>query len=207
MKIIDLSKKELLKLLFNSNRDFKGCYGILNVKGNHIYKINYSNLIRTYISHNDNCLDEETDKLLYDENGLITDLYNSKNKLNEFKKLENTLSSNLIQGVLSYRNVYVGTKMKYYKDYIKLDKAKNILNRSDFIKCLEKSLYLIKSLLENEIMPLDIKESNILINPKTLDVVLIDLDDNQTIYNCNDNSYYEEIKINYYNMCKRLENI
>ena len=207
MKIINLSKKELLNLLFDPNRDFKGCYGILNVKGNHIYKINYSNLIRTYISHNDNCLDEEIDRLLYDENGIITDIYNSKNKLKEFKKLENTLSSDLINGVLSYRNVYVGTKMKYYKDYIKLDKAKNILNKSDFIKCLEKSLLLIKSLLENEIMPLDIKESNILINPKTLDVVLIDLDDNQTIYNCSDNSYYEEIKNNYYNMCKRLENI
>ena len=203
MKIINLRKKELLNLLFNPNRDFKGCYGILNVKGNNIYKINYSNLIRTYISHNDNCLDEEIDKLLYDENGL----YNSETKLNEFKKLKNTLSGDLIQGVLSYRNVYVGTKMKYYKDYIKLDKAKSMLNKSDFIKCLEKSLLLIKSLLENEIIPLDIKESNILINPKTLDVVLIDLDDNQTIYNCSDNSYHEKIKNNYYSMCKRLENI
>ena len=200
MKIINLDKKNLIRYLLKSNNSIKGCYGILNIKGNHIYKLNYKDLIRTYISRNEKCLDEEIDNLLN------SNLYNSENKLNEFKKLENTLSKDLIEGVLSYRNVFVGTKMKYYKGYIELDKAKNLLQKKDIIVCLEKTLLLIKDLLENEIIPLDIKESNILINPKTLDVVLIDLDGEQTIYNYKDSLLKDDALVKYYKMCNRLNN-
>lgn len=182
MEIIELNKEHLIYFLLNSNPKFQGQFGILTVIGDKIYKINYKMLINTYLSKDEHNLDEEVESLLQIESILKNGIYDVYSYSQKFERLRNTRINNLISGVLSYKGLYIGIQMNYYEQYIKFSDSLEILDDISLNYCLEYILELLNDFLENDIVPKDIKEDNILVNPKTLDIVIIDLDGIETVY-------------------------
>lgn len=210
MKIKELTKQQLIYLLFNPNPCFYGDFGIISLIDNKLYKIYYKDLIITYTSRDVNELDNEVDTLLEIEHITNFGLRNPKSCLEKFLRLQDTASNKLITNILSYKGLLVGVEMKYYKDFLELNEVLELLDEKSLKKCLNRILYLIKDLLNNNIIVRDIKENNILVNPTTLEVVLIDLDGKETVYGprnyVKNYPYNEELTINnFYEMVNRLE--
>ena len=115
------------------------------------------------------------------------------------KRLEHTKYSNdLILGSSIYEGYAFGVVLKYYKDYVPFI-SKNFYKLSDQDKgyLLYRMDKVLKDLLDNLIYPYDVKENNILFDPKTLDVKFIDLDDSCTCYSDKKESigeYYSEAR-------------
>lgn len=211
MKLIDINKEQFLKLLLNSNPFSKGQFGIITLINDKLYKIYYKDFFETYFTKDENKLDTEVEQWLNFEKITNSDLKNSSKRLEVLKKLLETKSRDLITGVLSYNGVLVGIEMKYYEDYISLASVSKTVSNEDLDKYLSESYNLISDLMSHNIVPRDIKEDNILINPKTGDVVLIDLDGNETIYGpdnyVNDYPYNKKIVTDKVNeMICRLNN-
>ena len=182
MKEIELSRHELFKLLDNEKAFAQGQYGILTQRGNSLYKIHYKNLIETYLSKDIDKLDLEIDSYLSLPKDLFDRLYNSQLRIKEFNRLELTKLKGTIKNVLSYKGVYVGIEIPYLKDYITLSEARKYLDNNSLNVCLIKVLEIIQDLFKMEIVPQDIKEDNIMVNLKNLDVKIIDLDGVETTF-------------------------
>lgn len=145
-------------------------------------KIYYRDFIKTYISKNEEFLDEVVNSLLEIEkltNFGLRDLYK---KLNELNRLAGTKSASLITGVLSYKRLLVGIQMNYFKDYVTLKEISTMVEDSKLDIYLNKVYEFVCNLLMENIVPTDVKEDNILVNEETNDVALIDLDGIETIY-------------------------
>ena len=182
MEIIELTKEEFAFLLMNPNHFSRGSFGRLTLIGDKLYKIYDREL--TDLSIED--IDTEIDAWIESEKELATmgikRTSASIKKAKEFERLESTMSSNLITGVLSYNGLCVGVQMNYFANYITLKKAAKTLSKEQISFYLNKAYKLISDLIEHDIVPGDIKENNILVNIDTNDVVLIDLDGTETIY-------------------------
>ena len=101
--------------------------------------------------------------------------------------------------------------MNYFEGYISLEKASKIVTRQELDEYLRKCYNLVNDLMTHNIVPKDIKEDNILVNIKNGDVILIDLDGNETVYGpvnyVNDYPYNKKIVENKLNdMVYRLHN-
>lgn len=182
MEIIELTKEEFAFLLMNPNHFSRGGFGRLTLIGDKLYKIYDKEL--TDLSIED--FDTEIDAWIESEEELammgIKRTSTSIKKAKEFERLESTMSSNLITGVLSYNGLCVGVQMNYFANYITLKKAAKTLSKEQISFYLNKAYKSISDLIEHDIVPGDIKENNILVNIDTNDVVLIDLDGAETIY-------------------------
>lgn len=127
-------------------------------------------------------MDEEVNRLIENERLTNLGLRDPYKKLSELNRLTKTNSLNLITGVLSYKGLLVGIQMNYLKDYITLKEISTRVEDSKLDIYLNKVYELICDLLMENIVPTDVKEDNILVNEKTKEVVLIDLDGIETIY-------------------------
>lgn len=190
MKIKELTKEQLMYLLCNDKPLFQGQFGILTLLGDKLYKIYYKELIDTYLSKDESKLDDEVETLLSVEEITKSGLYDAKMHSNKFEKLADTKMKDLITSVLSYRGLCVGVEMSYYKDYTTLTNAQKRLRGPALNVCLTHAWEQINELLDNNIVPKDIKEDNILVNITTLDTVIIDLDGMETVYG--PDNYIEE---------------
>ena len=182
MRIRELTKEQIMYLLINEKPLSQGQFGKLTLIGDKLYKINYKQLIDTYLSKDESKLDEEVDSLLSIESIINSGLYDAKFHAKKFERLKDTKMKDLITGVLAYKGLYVGVEMNYYKDYISLTSARKMLDERSLNICLNHILEIIDDLLANNIVPKDIREDNILINTTTLDLVIVDLDGMETVY-------------------------
>lgn len=182
MRIRELTKEQLMYLLINEKPFSQGQFGKLTLIGDKLYKINYKQLIDTYLSKDESKLDEEVDSLLSIESIINSGLYDAEFHAKKFGRLKDTKMKDLITGVLAYKGLYVGVEMNYYNDYISLASARKMLDESSLNICLNHILEMIDDLLANNIVPKDIREDNILINTTTLDLVIVDLDGMETVY-------------------------
>lgn len=182
MRIRELTKEQLMYLLINEKPFSQGQFGKLTLIGDKLYKINYKQLIDTYLSKDESKLDEEVDSLLSIESIINSGLYDAEFHAKKFERLKDTKMKDLITGVLAYKGLYVGVEMNYYNDYISLASARKMLDESSLNICLNHILEMIDDLLANNIVPKDIREDNILINTTTLDLVIVDLDGMETVY-------------------------
>lgn len=204
MKVKELSKERLFELLTTEKYFAKGQFGILTIHRDSLYKIHYKTLIDTFLSKDINHLDNEIDLLCV--SSLIYRATLSKEK---FERIERTSSRGLITNVLAYRGIIVGIEMTYLKGYITLTKAKNLLDKEALTKVLCIVWTMINELLNNDIVPYDIKEDNVMINMNSLEVKLIDLDDAETKYGYlgyvkNYPYNRRRVTTNFIKMCKRL---
>ena len=182
MKVIEISKKEFLSYLLNPNPLTQGQFGKIVLNGDKLYKIYYKDFIKTYINKNDNFLDDEVSSLLEIERLTNLGLRDPYKKLTKLSRLSKTNSLNLITGVLSYKGLLVGIQMNYLKDYKTLKEISTRVEDAELEIYLNKAYELICNLLMNNIVPIDVKEDNILVNEEKNDVALIDLDGIETIY-------------------------
>ena len=182
MQAIEISKEEFLNYLLNPNPLTQGQFGKIVLSSDKLYKIYYRDFIKTYISKNEDFLDEEVNSFLEIEKLTNFGLRDSYKKLNELNRLAGTKSASLITGVLSYKGLLVGIQMNYLKDYVTLKETSTWVEDSQLDIYLNKIYELICDLLMENIVPTDVKESNILVNEETNDVALIDLDGIETIY-------------------------
>lgn len=211
MKIIDINKEQFLNFLLNSNPFSQGQFGIMTLINGKLYKIYYKDFIETYLTRDESKLDIEVDSWLEIEKITNFGLRNPYKRLKELHKLLKTNSCNLVTGILSYNGLLVGIEMNYYEGYISLEAASKIILQDELDTYLNKCLNLINDLMTHNIVPKDIKEDNILVNPITGDVVLIDLDGTETTYGpdnyVNDNPYNKKIvKEKFNEMVNRLNN-
>ena len=99
-------------------------------------------------------------------------------------------SSGLIRGIAYYDGYAFGTLLRWYKNYLTLNRM-NVHNLSkEQIDILLFNLdELMQDFYDNYIYPMDIKEGNILFHPRTLDVKMIDLEDGLVDFQDEFNSY------------------
>ena len=182
MKRINLTKEQFLYLLTNPNPFDQGVYGKLTIIGDYLFKVNYKDFIGTYITGDENTLASEVSNWQQVEKDLRHDKSTLEEKIEKYSRLQDTKSNRLIAGVLAYEGLFVGVVLNYFKDYISLTEAANIVSVEERDKYIAISYELAKDLLDHNIVPKDISENNILVNLETGDVVLIDLDDCETTY-------------------------
>ena len=182
MEIIDINRKKFFSMLTNPKPYFLGKDSLLILENDKLYKIFYRDFINAYQSKREDRIDYDIDTWLEVEKRIDTGKHDPQKKLEMFDRLSDTMSSGLVTGVLSYRNFYIGVEMTYYKDYITLSKANEIVSKETLDEYLDKCLLLVNNLLDHNIFPCDLKANNVVVNIETGDVLLIDLDGKQTIY-------------------------
>ena len=203
MKIIDINKEKFFNMLTNPKPYFLGKDSLLIQENGKMYKIFYRDFINAYNSKRIDRIDYDVDMWLSVESRFDTGKHNPQKKLKEFERLLDTKSKNLVTGVLSYRNFYIGLEMTYYSDYVTLAEASTLVSKEVLDDYLEKCLILVNDLLDHNIFPCDLKANNVVVNIQTGDVELIDLDGKQTIYGnqacINDFTYNRKIVVESFN--------
>lgn len=176
-------KNELSKFLYDDNIIIgEGSNGIVSIYDETtLAKIHFKAIKNSYYSNDLSFVDDEIaevkslDKQM-EKLGL--------DKLSILKRLITQLNNSyspLIKGIIMYKDYPIGILMEYYIGYEQLNKNVTQLDSDSLIIIREKIKFLLYDLINNEIYPRDIKFDNILINRDTLDVKLIDLDDQETV--------------------------
>lgn len=186
---IEISKNELMRYLWYRGEAIgMGGYGlILPYSDDTLIKIYYSEIYNTFETLNRDYLEEEiaSNKMLKQKYPNKYSFYNRYDELIELiKRLRNAASKDLIKSIVLYEDYAIGILMSWYKGFISLSNIQDKLTNSQKLLILKQIKYLLNSLMENGIYPCDIGDENILIHPKTLEVKLIDLDDELTKIEC-----------------------
>ncbi len=180
MNYIEITKENVMALLFEGENIGMGTNGIIKeVNSTTLAKINYKEIIGTYLSRDSSKLDEEinTNKMAHE---MLGETVVSEAEMQEQKKLQYLFKIGLLKGILMYNGYKIGVLLNYYKDYLKLTDVSHELS-SDSLKFLMESIRSkLEELMQNGVFPRDLKEDNILVRQKDLDVVFIDLDDPET---------------------------
>lgn len=205
MNLITISKKEFMDMLFTSKPFSFGEFGLLTLKDNKLYKIYYKDYVDAFITRNPDKIDELIDFYHNSKYIINSNLRDPINALFKYRRLEKTKSNNLITGVLSYKGIFVGVEMNYFKNYITLREATKSITLEELNMYLNKASVLISDLIVHSILPSDIKEDNILVNLETNDLILIDLDGLETTYGSENPSTKKIIVRDLSEMQKRLK--
>lgn len=192
MKIIDISKEQLINFLVDTSiRIGEGSNGIVSIYDNQtLIKIHYKDIINSYYSNDFDSIDEEIEEKLALENEMKKIGLGKTNKLKQLINKLDKSNSKLIEGIVMYREYPIGVLMKYYSKYKSLGDV--LLNLTDDEKIIvyNKIEMLLYNLVESGIYMSDIKFDNIVIDENTLDVKIIDLDDQETTIR--DNAHAKE---------------
>lgn len=217
MKILDISKDDLFHFLTNSDCIGQGCFGILSEYDNNtLIKIYYKELIETYISKDINKLDEEiTNKIeIQEELKKLRPPSPNDKEIEELNKKKNELLEQMgvLKGLVYYRGIEVGTLINYYKGYEELGEIYPKLSCNNQRYLLDKIKNKLTEHIKNNLYLTDLKEDNVLVNPQTLEIAFIDLDDLYTRYEEKEYIIEHNLKLGentneqYTNMVRRLIN-
>lgn len=144
------------------------------------------------------------DKKKFEED--IVSRYSYKIKKGDYirmakERLSKTKYANdLILGCALYNDFAFGAVLKNYKGYRPLNSKINRLSVDNYIKLVANIDKHLEDLFDNYIYPNDVKESNILFNDN-LDVKIIDLDDEVTIYSDSLNKIAENNSVRKFKDC------
>ena len=206
MENINLKKEDLKQFITSLEYLKHGGNGI-------IYKYNETEILKLfYYSYFKNYDSITIDKVIEDiiaktETENITKILfpnyiNSKRKLyNLVTRLNNTSSNDLFRGLVLTDNHVIGTILNHYQNYFSYQELYKKFSFEENVYIMNKLIKLIEELLANGIYPTDLKLENVMINKDTLDVKLIDLDDNTTMLTDIRSDYYM------YQVAKRTANI
>lgn len=177
MNYIEITKEQLLALLFEGEIIGMGTYGILKeINPTTLAKIYYKEVIDTYLSKDPNKLDQEIET-----NKRVREMHDTDElERIEQSKMKYLFEIGLLKGVLTYNGYKIGVLLNYYKDYTELAEISNNLSIDSLHFVMEKIKEKLKDMMQNGIFPRDLKEDNILVRQNDLDVVFIDLDDSET---------------------------
>lgn len=182
---ISITPKELINLLSKKDKIIgQGTYGIvMPYDEDALIKIYYKKIFDGYYNLDEGKVIEEIDvckKVDMQMNILFSD---NKDAIKRKKaKMQMLYDIGLVKANVFCNDYELGILLKYYKEYEKIDSIFYCLPLNDKVAVLSKIEQYLSALMENNIYPRDIKESNILIRKRDLDVKLIDLDDEETRY-------------------------
>jgi len=200
------SKEEIKKLLFESEVIGHGTYGlIVKYDEDTLLKIYYKDIFDTFYLKNIEIENEMIQMGLKCKTRL-------KDMISRIQQLENTKSRGLIKGIAMYKECMIGVFLERYKNYDTLTNVFSDLQKADQKRVLDVTANLLVDLYKNGVVPVDIKEDNVMVRKKDLDIKLIDLDDNETRYEDKkylyEHSYIKKDVINSFEKMKdRLEKI
>lgn len=196
--IYELSDEDILKIVDNGNMIGDGVYGkVYEYDANTLIKFYYKDILHFFISKNIDDLNKDIDISIFVENEMLQlreDYITKKDRLISIINCLNRVGCSLIKGIVLYRGYPIGVFLNYYKGYVNLDEALLKLNDKNRLVVMNKVKVFLSSLFDFGIYPLDLKESNILVNVKTLDVQFIDLDGEETRYEVDEYVKKEAIK-------------
>lgn len=212
MKRIDLDTKEVMKLLSNKEQIIgQGTYGIVIPYDNDsLIKIYYKEIFDAFYYLDEQKLVEELETCKVVEQQMLQMFsdYTESLERNE-KKLEVLENIGLLKAIVFCNDYLIGVILNYYKEYLCVSDIFDELSLSDKRKVLNNIREGLNNLMLNNIYPWDIKENNVLVRKRDLDIKLIDLDDDKTRFETID--YVEECPSvknecfkRYDSMCKRL---
>lgn len=188
MEILNLSTKELSNIVNNNETIGCGSYGIIfKLDGNTLFKFKYKDFIEEFEKEG-RIINLKKLKNVSKKIKILKDVYNGEDPTENIKniiKLQNKIKlTKLTKGLVLVNDFCVGYLLHYHKnmenlyDYLikndlSLDVRKNIYNK------IEKA---VKELYYNNIFVCDLTTRNILFNPKTNEIQLIDFEDAFTRY-------------------------
>ena len=208
----ELSKEEMEYLLFNTKVIGRGFYGmVVELDDKTVFKIYYKDIINTLVHRNINNLDYDVSENIRIENKKIQagkkEKTNTETMIDKINQLDKTKAASTIKGVGTYKGYLIGIFMENYKDYNKLEDIYLKLDKNNRDLVLLKVRETLSDLFKHGIIPLDIKDDNILVREIDLDVKLIDLDGVETRFKTEEyiknNPDLKSVVVNGY---KRMEN-
>ena len=183
MRIIDLDKKQLIKFLFDSNLIIgMGSNGIVSIFDNEtLIKIHYKDISNSYYSKDFTNVDKEIEEKLKIEKKMECFGLNKANILKQLISHLDKSNSPLIEGLVMYNGYTIGIIMKNYLKYKTLNEVLLELTDDEKMIVRDRIEFLLNDLVKNDIYVRDIKFDNFVIDKDTLDVKIIDLDDQETV--------------------------
>ncbi|MDD4110517.1 MAG: hypothetical protein PHS54_03070 [Clostridia bacterium] len=199
MRELRLTSEQLCRIVNNYEKIGRGSYGkVIKLTDNYLFKLNYQVFFR-YFQFGNNC-----NSVLVNPNiRILKQTYpNSivENVKNIIDKQKNINLTKLPVGLVFVDDFCVGYILKYHKNMLNLEKYLNeyekSINRKDINQIITNLKESVNELLQNSIYQFDIGLKNILVNPKTKEVQMIDFEDEYTESYASRNSNFES-KINY----------
>lgn len=183
MRIIHLSKEQLIKFLFDSHLIIgMGSNGIISTFDNEtLIKIHYKDIPNSYYSKDFTNVDKEIEEKLKNERKLECLGLSKASILKQLISHLDKSNSPLIEGLVMYNGYPIGIIMKKYSRYKALNEVLLELTNDEKMIVRDRIEFLLNDLLKNDIYVRDIKFDNFVINKDTLDVKIIDLDDQGTV--------------------------
>jgi len=177
LRIEHLSCDQINYFLSNDSEEVgKGAFGLLKkYDESTLIKLYYKIFLQSYHNLNSKTFDGiKSWHVRHDVLRLFTCSLDHLQQL--YESLQKTESSSLIKGVVLYDESLIAVLLEHYVGYENLGKVFSHLYEYERLFVLERAKFLIDDLMDNNIFPSDIQENNIVINPKNLDVKIIDLD-------------------------------
>lgn len=184
--ICDINGDDLLRIFNNNKCIGNGVYGMVyEYDDTTLIKIYYKDIFRFFTSKNIDDLNNEVDINLYVESEMLEIRSDYVTKLNRLVNIGNCLNRadcSLMKGIVLYHGYPIGILLNYYKGYVNLGEIFEKLDGQSQLIVINKVKFMLFRLFEYGVYPLDLKESNVLVKPETLDVQFIDLDGLETRY-------------------------
>lgn len=194
MKIINLSPIELSNIINNNEYIGNGSYGlVVKLNDEYLFKFNYKDFIDAF------CIDNNRFNL--NKLGDISEIIEVNKRINQIvygdaektivkmiklamSKQENLKHTTLTQGLVYVDDFCVGYILKNHKNMITLyqyQKEKDIPS-AEIAVILDKIKISINEMIKNYIYLSDFTTHNILYNPETQQIEVIDFEDSLTCY-------------------------
>lgn len=184
--ICEINGDDLLRIVNNNKCIGSGVYGMVyEYDDTTLIKIYYKDIFNFLTSKNIDDLNKEVDINLYVENEMLEIRSDYVTKLDRLINISNCLNRadcSLIKEIVLYHGYPIGILLNYYKGYVNLGEIFEKIGDQSKLIVINKVKSMLSRLFEYGVYPLDLKESNILVNCETLDVQFIDLDGGETRY-------------------------
>lgn len=199
---IVFSKEDIINFNNITKHVGKGTFGFVR-------SLNEDTLVKAYREFFDFSNPIDLPNVLMDKKKFEEDIvsrYSYKIKKGDYirmakERLSKTKYANdLILGCALYNDFAFGAVLNNYKGYRPLNSKINRLSVDNYIKLVTNIDKHLEDLFDNYIYPNDVKESNILFNDN-LDVKIIDLDDEVTIYSDSLNKIAENNSVRNFKNC------
>lgn len=190
--MLNLSSKELSNIINNNERIGNGSYGlIVKLNDEYLFKFNYKDFIDAF------CMDNNRFDL--NKLGDISEIIEDKKRINQIvygdtetamikmiklamSKQKNLKHTTLTQGLVYVDDFCVGYILKNHNDMITLYQyqKENDISPAEISVILGKIKISMNEMIKNHIYLKDFTTRNILYNPKTQQIEIIDFEDSLT---------------------------
>lgn len=194
MKVLNLSSIELSNIINNNEYIGNGSCGlVVKLNDDYLFKFNYKEFIDAF------CVDDN--RISLNKLGDITKIIKERKVLNQIvygdtekaivkmlklamSKQKNLKHTTLTQGLVYVDNFCVGYILKNHKNMITLYQyqQENDISSAEIAVILDKIKISMKEMIENYIYISDFSTHNILYNPETKQIEIIDFEDSLTCF-------------------------